>query len=500
VTAEALPCAVARLLDRFGRCWGVDPRIDLRGNLAAAHAVDVLLTFSKQRYGDHGFHAVDVCALGLLLLDAHLFGNETEPGPRLMEVVAERLSDRAGRQVEPAEVIDNWLVASLLHDVGYCLNTVSQAESLLSRLCSPPVDRFRELVAEALRAAEDGFPTDLAAMAADAGVVVPDGHGGGAQRPDHGSVSFANLLEVLLRIDRGDSYLVREPGPSPAGVVERYLPALRAVYCHAVHGHALSFDEEPLAFLLALVDELQEWNRPRRDDVTALAGGFSAWRRFGLAPPRPAPSPMRFVLADLGLAPPRDEEAGRMTPSFRFPEEGPAFHLLFERRDRAEYLPVRTVLSKAGSFQRLSATNLPWPRGIVVACLFPVPSRSDPSPSELDVYGGVRRLKRGLPRPRRAEDYLALLDRGSGRFDAFSYLRMTGNRRRTFSLRWGRGQGDWTALEDRLDGHEVFLFEVLGLGRLARPPAGTPPRPLFPADLGPYLRHVRQVQQQLDAE
>ena len=88
---------------------------------------------------------------------------------------------------------------------------------------------------------------------------------------DHGIIGALHLLSLIERIVKDEPWLK----------VEDFLPAVTAIAKHNVRRREdrIEFDREPLAFLLALCDQVQEWRRPRLSFavapqfLSALLGG-----------------------------------------------------------------------------------------------------------------------------------------------------------------------------------------------------------------------------------
>ncbi|MGA3027614.1 MAG: hypothetical protein ABSF98_22870 [Bryobacteraceae bacterium] len=214
-------------LSRYGEdCLGIEPRLDLRAHLLQAARLEPALHVLRPYYRDHFFHATEVCLLGHYLLEMH--------GRRLLDQCMALL------RMKPNEVLAEWYVAALLHDIGYTLDLLvgtrrmldfygqSKALSALGR----SIDRGIESLSVALAGQLRDFSAD--------------------DKPgeDHGAVGAAHLSSLIENIQ------TRKKG------VSTYAAAQRAISVHNHRGKEVSFREHPLAFLLVLCDTIQEWNRP----------------------------------------------------------------------------------------------------------------------------------------------------------------------------------------------------------------------------------------------
>jgi len=232
-----------QLIARYGHGdLRIPRRLDLRAQLLHAARGEPALHTLKQFYRDHFFHALEVCFLGHLLLEAKLDDRQ-----RLWQLVAKFLDLPQDKN----RILRLWYVAALLHDTGYAMDVLNSSREFLGffrhskalrRLC----ERFKEAVA---KLSEDREVVRL-------GIAREDRLG-----QDHGVVGALHVQSLLKRIARDD------PSVDPSD----YAPAVRAIALHNLRRHdpKVKFSKEPLAFLLAICDQLQEWRRPRLSFPTA---------------------------------------------------------------------------------------------------------------------------------------------------------------------------------------------------------------------------------------
>jgi hypothetical protein len=85
------------------------------------------------------------------------------------------------------------------------------------------------------------------------------------KRPDHGVFSYLHLRTELRRLDPVAREASAAAGPPGSGVSEhcqKHADALVAILKHSLTQEPIVLGEAPLAALLVLCDEIQEWQRP----------------------------------------------------------------------------------------------------------------------------------------------------------------------------------------------------------------------------------------------
>ena len=185
-------------------------------------ASEAILYTVHHTYRDHLHHSVDLCLMGLLLIESGLVGSS-------------KTEDEC-----------NWVLAALLHDVGYGLNL---NRLILNRLrfleISPVLKGYLENLQKALKAHGATLCDEIQRW-------MP-GHR--IQEVDHGVVSamFVSALNMA------------SPDSVDSDWLDGIQPALKAIIRHNLPEASIDPLKEPLSFLLLLCDHLQEWDRPRVD-------------------------------------------------------------------------------------------------------------------------------------------------------------------------------------------------------------------------------------------
>ena len=203
--------------------------------------------YTLDGYRDHLYHAIHVASLGILLSDA-------------------RLLDQGDRPLLEGEILGDWLLAALCHDLGYGMKPeldVGSGAGALSNLSQyadmdeAVREKRREYLADVnRRALEDiGCQRDL------------------GDQFDHGIISYDYVKNLV------DSLPANELSEEEK---KRFRSALSAIAKHNLHAEPVSFakEKEPIAALLVLCDELQDWGRPKWDSE-AFASKVLALLHFG---------------------------------------------------------------------------------------------------------------------------------------------------------------------------------------------------------------------------
>jgi hypothetical protein len=216
-----LPCdpkqftqALIRMVALYAhRIVGVPYEIPIVPALREIFDLEAVFYLIKPRYRNHLYHVIDVAMLGELLIELGF---------------------------KPFSSLDKkqWWVAALFHDMGYLAESISFAPGYLDSLGGDVFRRARKDLCSAVETAKNA----IACHARDS-LGLPDE---GRIEADHGVASAIHLAEQLatLHVDRQD-----------------YQEAIIAIGWHAADQPRIDVKAYPLAALLLLCDELQEWQR-----------------------------------------------------------------------------------------------------------------------------------------------------------------------------------------------------------------------------------------------
>lgn len=236
--------------------------------LRISRTVDLLMFLPQgvKRYRGHDIHQFNVAAFGLFFLDTHVRGNLTL-GDYLASVHQDQFPD-------PCDVKKAWLLASLLHDHAL---PISHMFKIAPRIYDITGDEnkypksYRDAVGNMQRALKltykDLFSRPLYSVY----------HKFATSSNDRTSSLKRLISEEMLKIglcevsengfDHFDHGLL-----GAANITSRFKntplnkvveTSARAIAVHSLDYEkiSISFKKDPLTFLLALCDELQEWGR-----------------------------------------------------------------------------------------------------------------------------------------------------------------------------------------------------------------------------------------------
>lgn len=233
-------------------------------------------TSVKKYYRDHTEHALRVAVLGDFLLEQDL-GNGS------LEGIISDLTDLNKKQLKDKY----WWITGIVHDIGYPLGKMTTAVnySLINQLlkCYPTLDlefapieislAWNGQQEEYLKIIEEGLSVEARKLIREgAGFNIqnispqnsqvflqkskghPEYEHESSVKLDHGVISALSLLKGLgtpEEIKKNDEF-------------DGYILVAKAIALHNFKASLKDyvFDEQPLAFFLMLIDELQEWGRP----------------------------------------------------------------------------------------------------------------------------------------------------------------------------------------------------------------------------------------------
>ncbi len=237
--------------------------------------MDTLLFLSQKRYRDHYKHQFLVGALGAFLLDVVVDAEQSET---LRQRIA-RISGLTDRDVDRS-----WWIAALLHDHGYPISYILQSSieiKKLGQVLSNDVttadevrnlymsrsEVFSQALLDSFNSGDPRTASTFFDMCLNAVLPPPLRNNlvnlNGLNVYDHGLVGALNLINLVADT-------IGIPGtinPKTVSFINSnpwFLQSLVAIACHNHEGFALDtkgYNQYPIAFLLRLCDELQEWDR-----------------------------------------------------------------------------------------------------------------------------------------------------------------------------------------------------------------------------------------------
>jgi hypothetical protein len=228
--------AVAHLVSEYA-CLveGVDRHFRIEDHLREMVASQAIFYATKKDYRDHFTHTLDVCFFGLYLLK---------------EILSkENLFDSGERLVK------NWLVSSLFHDVGYVLEVYNVITAETNYVECSDINAFRDSVESVIRKGLGKLNKGLLEGFASLNLELPalDNN-----KVSHGIISAAHVLNILKTMPAKND-------DERQNLIKGYQSAIYAMAMHEHTGKEVLLGREPLAAILKLCDEVQDWERPRID-------------------------------------------------------------------------------------------------------------------------------------------------------------------------------------------------------------------------------------------
>jgi hypothetical protein len=232
----------------YGRKIKLDARFEIKEWLEQLLERELFLSITKKRHRDHLLHACRIALLG----ERILMGKITYDGDkefRLLDLVRELLKkqedtqkllelyevDTADNEALDGKILQVWYIAALFHDVGFIYEAFTEAWRNLQVLTQFP--NFKEMyldVEKVLLNFKKGFSVSE---------VRAEHKSEFTREFDHSKIG-ACLISNLL----SESNLICDMAAF--------------INDHHSSNETLEFSKRPLSFLLVLLDEIQEWQRP----------------------------------------------------------------------------------------------------------------------------------------------------------------------------------------------------------------------------------------------
>jgi hypothetical protein len=246
--SDAVEQAQLTLICEWAHACGVPRTIPLHAWLSKTYETELALysLSGKGSHRQHLFHVQDECLLGC----AVLYSRWHEEGES--ETYLQLLSRVSGHK--PEQLLCNWLVAALLHDIGYALQVIPRGLDALPPGIVEGLDELVEDIRRRLRQA----PSEVADYDP-----TPTRASGKLEAADHAHVSMAAVLSCLGSLcDQWQTASV-------------YNPAAAAIVDHGSKDTLIDYSTNPLSALIVVCDQLQDWGRIRLD-TSLLARSFLA--------------------------------------------------------------------------------------------------------------------------------------------------------------------------------------------------------------------------------
>lgn len=406
VSAEEAVDSLFYLIDRYVHVeLEVPEEFNIKGHLWPQHEAEIHHYFRHPRYRDHLLHVIDVFLLGHLLLktEIHIHDGHSKP---LLGVIAE-IKVAGEEKLLEAEWLRNWALTGLFHDIGYQLGhgkslTPELAEwaryfSLSPTANSPfayPENEGDDVASKDLKRCLDATRrlSEEIYKCADLNgffIVPSDRH-----LKDHGVLSAIRLAQLLAHFDEENkSY------PHDESFARHYRHAVQAIFHHnCPDKNLIKFGEHPMACLLRICDELQEWERRRVNLAKFLKGLYLDLQQARTPEPFPSYELFDSFQANINIEPVPGQDGLPVAIKTVLSHDDFRFRLNYHDALEDEWDPIAVLLSKTYNLQHLDL-SLPGGRGSLALRIelhFPIPARYYGT-TEYDIYSLFTDKARALP-------------------------------------------------------------------------------------------------------
>ena len=418
-TAEEID-SLLYLVDRYVHVeLEVDERIDIRGHLCRQIAAEVQQYLAKPHYRDHLLHAIDVFFLGLVLLHSKIQWLEGKQQPLLEHLSLLGLQKKSHRALSHSREWErNWAVASLLHDIGYQIGDGEKVshdpmvwdaffalgcEPCMPQLVFPQTFRGEDYKKARERQTSfiDGLIREIRNFSSIHESLFPREI---RRATDHGILSALRVAQILFNLD---SLQTAQRNKGQGCLIRDYQDAIQAIAYHNLHDRQVFLHKNPMACLLRICDELQEWDRRRVNMEKVVKGLYLDIQQGGVE--------------DLGA----HDTLDRFQANIKFKgknrkvntekqveyeskydlvvaqDEKPRFRFRLEYKDsvRAQFDPIMTLLGKSFNLQHLDLADRDQGQNdlnFLITMVFPNPEEYS-GITEYDMYGLFTEVARELP-------------------------------------------------------------------------------------------------------
>ncbi|MCB0169334.1 MAG: hypothetical protein KDJ97_02180 [Anaerolineae bacterium] len=352
--------------------------LDAETCLRKAVLLDAHWYLTKERYRDHTFHVIQVCLLGLFLLNCRLSEDQT-----LAEFFAALIDNDKNTCKE--RIIQNWFLAALFHDIGYSLkaeqeiwgNLQQEDSSTTSNQDGRQLGNEEEMLKKLLTIRRRNL-AEWELQRARYGINVPiyiitaieeekeEIHLLETQLNDwNKNRSSRSLIEQPTERKRdseseaqhedhgvrSQKYITRKLkilSKNPDESLKYYGPALEAIKKHNLMNQKIEFAKEPLSFLLILCDELQEWGRPRTNYID-IREAITSKVVFADPTPLSTDKLLKYLFINVKLD--YKQKRGAIL------DHELNFSLTYKDATQEHFQPIAIWLLKSFNFQRVSMST-----------------------------------------------------------------------------------------------------------------------------------------------
>ena len=215
-------------------------RIPLWKYLYSIWTSEGILYTAKDAYRDHLFHAIDVCTLGLLILQS-------------AENSGIKIFHESENCSSFTEVKIQWMLASLFHDAGYAMSLCHSIPDNVKFLDTERLKNFIKQIKEQIENVENSFKEEINILLDKCNVDFPANLITDRMKSvrDHSIISAVHFTDMLKNAIQG------------AG--KHLLGATQVIILHDLPNESFESSNNPVAMLLLLCDRLQEWKRAHVD-------------------------------------------------------------------------------------------------------------------------------------------------------------------------------------------------------------------------------------------
>ena len=286
----------------------------------------ILYTISES-YRDHLHHVLETCLMGLFFLRLN---RQTHKHHGFFGVFDNNFHER--------QLIRNWIVTALFHDVGYGVEMLKRQINHLSFFETEVVVDLREKINEKFDELEKKLCIDSRNCLNQYLLQTKAGVFQDLKRFDHGIISALQIV-----------YLVEKPDQ------EWWQDMNMAIEAAALHNYSkakIDHNKAPLAFLLFLCDHLQEWDRPYIEGEQMRYSLLVNLIRPNSKPCHNESMVKFLILEGISLN-------SELNPISYKANEKLTFVLHFASAEKQKYHPPLAWVGHCKDFQRIDNCNLP---------------------------------------------------------------------------------------------------------------------------------------------